>query len=91
MDLGENRNSAYRNGQIPGPDIFGGAATNSIFPDNLVNTLDPQSLQAQFPGLRDISQVNQVLNAAGFNEATEYVELANARKLNPNEFTFHPQ
>jgi cell surface protein SprA len=91
MDLGENRNGAYRDGQIPGPDIFSAGATNGPFPDNLVNTLDPQSLEGQFSGIRDLSQVNQVLNSAGFNEATEYVELANARRLNPNEFTFHPQ
>jgi cell surface protein SprA len=91
MDLGEGRNSAYRNGQISGPDIFSAGAANNPFPDNLVNSLDPQTLEAQFSGIRDLSQVNQVLNSAGFNEATEYVELANARRLNPNEFTFHPQ
>ncbi len=91
MDLGEGANSAYRNGQIPGPNIFSGGTNNGTFPDNLVNDLNPQDLATQYPGLRDISQVNQSLNAAGFNEATEYVELANARKLSPNEFTFQPQ
>jgi len=91
MDLGENRRSAYRDAQVSGPDIFASPATNGVFPDNIVNILDPQNLASQYSGVRDISQVNQALNAAGFNEATEYVELANARKLNPNEFTFHPQ
>ena len=91
MDLGENRRRAYRNDSIPGPSIFGTGATNGNFPDNNVNTLEPEALESQYPGVRDIAQVNQVLNSAGFNESTEYVELANARRLNPSEFDFHPQ
>lgn len=89
MDLGEQRENAYRNGR-PGPDIFAGG-TNGRFPDNQVNLLDPDELTNTYPGTRDIAQVNQVLNSAGFEEATEYVELANARKLNPSEFDYHPQ
>jgi len=91
MDLGESQANAYRDGsQTSGPNIF---ATNSStnFPDNLSNDLDPVTLASQYPGVRDIAQVNQVLNGAGFEEATEYVELANARKLNSNEYNFHPQ
>lgn len=90
MDLGENRARAYRDGSIPGPDIFSGGASGP-FPDNISNDLDPRTLIQRYPGVRDLARVNQTLNDAGFNEATEYVELANARKLSPNEFTFHPQ
>ena len=31
------------------------------------------------------------MSLAGFTEAKEYVELANARKLATNQFKFHPQ
>lgn len=92
MDLGENQQRAYRDGSLPrGPNIFTGNATNGNFPDNLVNNLNPDDLEQLYSGVRDIGQVNQVLNANGFGEATEYVELANARQLNPSEYTFNPQ
>lgn len=90
LDLGERERNAYRDGQRSGPAIYPGQ-NGTQFPDNLTNQLDPQTLAQNYPGVRDISQVNAVLTGAGFNEATEFVELANARKLNPNEFNFHPQ
>lgn len=90
LDLGERESRAYRVDGRPGPVIFPGDA-NTNFPDNLTNQLDPQTLVQMYPGVRDISQVNATLTGAGFEEATEFVELANARKLNPNEFNFHPQ
>lgn len=90
LDLGERQNRAYRTNDRPGIDIFPGD-NGGPFPDNLSNQLDPQSLVQRYPGVRDISQVNATLSGAGFDEATEFVELANARKLNPNEFNFHPQ
>lgn len=91
MDLGEREQRAYRNSNRPGPSIFGMGGSNDRFPDNRVNALNPDDLQSAYPGVRDIARVNQVLNGAGFDEATEYVELANARKLRPNEFYFNPQ
>ncbi|MGB0979470.1 MAG: cell surface protein SprA, partial [Croceimicrobium sp.] len=90
LDLGERENRAYRTSDKPGVNIFPGES-NTNFPDNLSNQLDPQTLVRTYPGVRDISQVNATLIGAGFEEATEFVELANARKLNPNEFNFHPQ
>ena len=90
LDLGERQNRAYRTNDKPGVDIFPGDKGGE-FPDNLSNQLDPDNLVQSYPGVRDISQVNSALTGAGFEEATEFVELANARKLNPNEFNFHPQ
>lgn len=92
MDLGENQNAAYRDGTrpLPGPAIFPGTST-SEYPNNGANQLDPTSLVAQYPGVRDIGDVNAELNAAGFIEATEYVELTNARKLQPSQYKLDPQ
>ncbi len=92
MDLGERENNAYRNNSagLPGPNIYDNA-TPQRFPDNRNNELNPNDLEGTYPGARDISLVNSELNNAGFEEAIEYTELANARKLRPSEFTFHPQ
>lgn len=94
QDLGEINNSgAYRNtnAQRPGPDIFGRFFPNRGFPDNRNNALDPDVLEKNYPQIRDVSQVNGVLNGAGFEEAVEFIELSNARKLKPTEFTYHKQ
>lgn len=94
MDLGEeDGKGAYRStsANLPGPSIFGRLFPTAGFPDNRNNSLDPEILQIEQPGIRDISLLNNQLNGSGFEEATEYVELSNARKLRPTEFTFHPQ
>lgn len=94
QDLGEINNSrAFRNSnaQRPGPDIFGRFFPNRGFPDNRNNALDPDVLEQNYPQIRDVSQVNGVLSGAGFEEAVEFIELSNARKLKPTEFTFHKQ
>ena len=49
------------------------------------------ALALSIPGVRDISTANQDLSTSGFLEAREYVELANARKLEQNQFSVHPQ
>ncbi|NVK27533.1 MAG: cell surface protein SprA [Flavobacteriia bacterium] len=92
MDLGENQSAAYRDGTRPlgGPNIFPGSSA-SEFPNNGANQLDPTELVAQYPGVRDIGDVNAVLNSAGFIESTEYVELTNARKLQPSQYKLDPQ
>ena len=59
------------------------------YPNNANNQLDPLSLAVNIPG--DIATANQDLSSSGFLEAREYVELANARKLQPNQYKFHPQ
>ena len=71
MDLGENRNSAYRNDSLAGPSIFGPEATNGTFPDNAVNSLDPEVLENNVSGIRDVGQANAQLNAQGYEEAIE--------------------
>ncbi|NVK05287.1 MAG: cell surface protein SprA [Flavobacteriia bacterium] len=92
MDLGEQQDAAYRDGNrpLPGPAIFPGSST-SLFPNNAANQLNPTELASQYPGVRDISSVNAELNAAGFIESSEYVELTNARKLQPSQFKLDPQ
>jgi cell surface protein SprA len=91
MDLGENRGRAYRQDSLPGPDIFDNTATNGNLPDNLVNDLAPRTLENNYPGVRQVGQANAALNAAGFEEATDYIDLANARKLRPSEYDYNPQ
>lgn len=94
MDLGERDNeNAYRNSaaNLPGPDIFSRFNPAERFPDNGNNSLNPVQLQGDIPGVRDISQATRALSVAGFQEATEFTELSNARKLNPNEFSFDPR
>lgn len=94
QDLGEaNNNGAYRNSQAQrsGPDIFGRFFPNRGFPDNRNNALNPEVLEQTYSGIRDVSQVNSQLNSAGFEEAVEFIELSNARKLRPTEFTYHKQ
>lgn len=94
MDLGEADNKgAYRNtaDKPSGPIIFGRFFPNRGFPDNRNNALSPEVLDRELPDVRDISKVNSRLNSEGYSEALEYIELSNARKLRPTEFTFHPQ
>jgi cell surface protein SprA len=94
MDLGADERYAYRNdtSNLPGNSIFPGSNTNiEGYPNNANNQLDPLALEVNIPGVRDIATANQDLSVAGFLEAREYVELANARKLEPNQYRFHPQ
>jgi cell surface protein SprA len=94
MDLGErDTEGAYRNTNAnrPGPAIFTRFFPSQPFPDNENNALAPGALEQNYPGVRDIGQVNAALNNAGFEESTEYTELANARLLRPSEFTFNSQ
>jgi len=94
MDLGETEQSAYRNSQsnLPGIQIFPGPQTNSGgYPNNTNNRLDPATITQSLSGIREISTVNSSLAAAGMEEATEFIELANARHLEANQFTYHPQ
>lgn len=92
MDLGENQSDAYRDGTrpLPGPAIFPGTSPSN-FPNNGTNQLNPAELTSKYPGVRDIGDVNAVLNSAGFIESTEYVELTNARKLQPSQYKVDPQ
>jgi len=94
MDLGEDQAYAYRTSAsgLPGVSIFPGQNVNiEGYPNNANNKLDPLVLEADIPGVRDIATANQDLSSSGFSEAREYIELANARKLEPNQYRVHPQ
>ena len=94
MDLGEKDGpGAYRSTSAnrPGYDIFGRFFPYRGFPDNRNNALNPEALEKNFPGVRDISRVNTALNSRGFEETLEYVQVANARKLRPTEYNYDPQ
>ncbi len=93
MDLGERDGKAYRSTSAgkSGPNIFGRFFPYKGFPDNRNNALDPKIMQNDIPGVRDISRVTSSLSGYGFEEAVEFTELSNARKLNSSEFNFDPQ
>jgi hypothetical protein len=94
MDLGADEDFAFRNDTagLAGMSIFPGGNVNiEGYPNNANNKLDPLVLEVDIPGVRDIATANQVLSSAGLIEAKEYVELANARKLEPNQYKIHPQ
>ena len=63
-------------------------------PSNNVNKLDPDEIG--FRGIlnenvRDIATVNNGFNNLKVSEGFDYAVLESARKLKPQEFTFHPQ
>ncbi|MDA0829465.1 MAG: cell surface protein SprA, partial [Bacteroidetes bacterium] len=91
-DLGEGVSKAWRSptSNRPGESIFPGASSDPL-PSNRVNLLDPEDLIQRFPGVRDGAQAGTSLSSAGYDANVEYAELTNARKLQPNEYTFHPQ
>ena len=92
MDLGEEKESAYRDSSFAGYQIFPGPnETGNGLPSNGNNRLDPSTITTDFPGLRTLDQANSILQSQGFTDATEYTELVNARKLDPNQYSFHPQ
>ncbi|MDR1526823.1 MAG: cell surface protein SprA [Dysgonamonadaceae bacterium] len=59
-------------------------------PDNRANTLYGNIVN-NFPGARDISQVNQALLAGGFTGGQDYEKIENARKLETSEYTLNTQ
>ena len=96
MDLGESEPDAWRNAQnaLPGPAIYPGpspALEPGNPPANGNNRLNPATLLSDYNGIRDIARVNALLNGAGYEEATEFIELANARRLEANEYRLDPQ
>ncbi|HAG48985.1 MAG TPA: cell surface protein SprA, partial [Cryomorphaceae bacterium] len=91
-DLGEGQSKAWRStaNNRSGDVIFPGATSDPL-PSNRVNSIDPEELVVRFPGVRDAANAGNLLTSAGYNANVEYAELTNARKLQPNEFSFHPQ
>ena len=88
LDLGETSNNIYNTSftQFLGGD-YPDNSTNSMY-DNLINN---------YSGIRDINQVNNVLGPLAspqtffFENGRDYEKLERARKLNPNEYSYHPQ
>jgi len=94
MDLGEVDSAAWRNSAaaLPGMQLFPGPnpAVKGL-PSNKNNNLDPQTLEGNFSGIRNIANANTILKGEQLDESSEFVELANARKLDPRQYKFHPQ
>lgn len=69
--------------------------------DNSNNKYDPKQIgnpnSYLNSNVRDVGTVNLGIQfpgqapGQGVNEGTDYIKLENARKLNPNEYSFHPQ
>jgi len=74
--------------------IFNTAFTNpsgqSAIPYNKTNDLYTRIVN-EFPGARDISQVNQVLGATPLEGGRDYEKIESARKLDASEYTLNPQ
>jgi cell surface protein SprA len=97
QDLGESELSDLTTNQVvainPLPGGFFGSTPVDTPSDNTNNQYDPALIGAGGllnPNIREI-----VTSSSGFNntvsEGDDYSKLENARKLSPNEFTYHPQ
>ena len=84
QDLGENINQVY-NSQISS------GTSNGYNPDNENNSLAPGNLVLDFPNIRNVSQVNTLLNSAGFEQSVDFEKIENAKKLTSSEFSFDPR
>lgn len=84
LDLGEN--DPYTQGYVPGgspyPDNFGSN-------DMLQQLMPPGS--ADSLQMRNINQVGSYLTGKGLTQGIHFEKVENARKLNPNEYTFNPK
>ncbi len=86
MDLGETQGNIQNNNFT--------TSFTSPFPDNDQANDMYQKLLSQYPGIRDISQVNSELgplSSINFIAGQDYEKLERARKLNESEYTLHPQ
>ncbi len=101
QDLGESQQSGYSDNEIvslnPAPVGFFTAAADSPA-DNKNNKYDPGLIDntaggAGFlnPNIREIATASSGFNTVVPVEGLDFSKLENARKLNTNEFTFHPQ
>jgi cell surface protein SprA len=88
-DIGEPRSQDYvsLNGLVfpTTPPTVNGVGLPTNESNNLSTALND-------PRIRDISDVDNYLSGSfGMNQGTDYSLLQNARKLDPNEYTLHPQ
>ena len=97
QDLGESELSDLTTNQVvainPVPGGFFGSTPVDTPSDNSNNQYDPELIGAG--GLLNSNIREIVTSSSGFNntvsEGDDYSKLENARKLSPNEFTYHPQ
>jgi cell surface protein SprA len=96
QDLGESQLTGLPDSEVvvlnPATGIFNQPADSPS--DNTNNDYDPDQIKLG-TGLLN-SNIREMASASsGFNisvsEGQDYSKLENARKLNPNEYTFHPQ
>ena len=96
QDLGEAQLTGLQDSEVVVLDPSTGIFNNPINSpsDNSNNDYDPAQIIAG-TGLLNNSIREIATSSAGFNaivsEGQDYSKLENARKLNPNEFTFNPQ
>lgn len=98
QDLGEAQIPGFADNQVvvinPSAGFFNVPANTP--PDNKNNKFDPKQIGSNYlnNNVREVATVNTGFNIPGggmANEGSDYIKLENARKLTPNEFTFHPQ
>lgn len=96
QDLGEGQLSDTPDTEVvvlnPSTGIFNNPVDTPA--DNTNNDYDPAQINAGTgllnPNIREIATANSGFNIT-VNEGQDYSKLENARKLNPNEYTFNPQ
>ncbi len=96
QDLGESQLSGMPDSEVvvlnPTTGMFNKPVDSPS--DNANNDYDPDQIKAG-TGLLNNNIREMVTASSGFNtsvnEGQDYSKLENARKLNPNEYTFHPQ
>lgn len=90
VDLAESGTDKYDNSQsnITNTTQVTESPSALLVPRNEENSLN-QYIGTQNNQLRDVQNVPSVLS--GFKQGAEYAIVENARKLTPNEFTYHPQ
>ena len=99
QDLGEAQLTGY---QDPLVAAFSGTPPANFFnvapdtpADNNNNDFDPENIgvgdNLLNSNIREIITANSGFNVISPSEGRDYSKLENARKLQPNEFTYHPQ
>ncbi len=96
QDLGEAQLTGLQDSEVVVLDPSTGMFNNPIDSpaDNTNNDYDPAQIESG-TGLLNNNIREIATSGSGFNvtvnEGADYSKLENARKLNPNEYTFHPQ
>jgi cell surface protein SprA len=83
-DLGEETHISNQEFVQPNLSVAGG------IPDNNANNLYSK-IKTNYPGVRDINQVNQTLESTPLKGGQDYEKIENARKLELSEYRFNPQ